>query len=132
MIHGATARRASTYRMPVETTTSAATQTQAGTDRTSSIAVARVLDSPTVLVVAKPDLPQPRGQHRGIVAPDPNLRRGPGDLAQHLFLDGSPARELLDRRRVRLRHPVEPVLALGERERRCPHRRSRPLVGERL
>ena len=111
---------------PVETTTSAATQAQAGTARTSSTAVSRARDCRATLVVAKPDLPQPRGQHRSVVTPDPDLRRGPRDLAQHLLLDGPPARELLDRRRVRLRDPVEPVLALGELERGCAHRRPRP------
>src|SRR3954463_11329194 len=103
MIHGVTIRRASTYRIPVETTTRPATHAHIGTRRRKA----------TVLLT-EPDLAQPRREDGRIVAVEPDLGRGGGDVAQDVLGDRRAAHHLLERGGVRLRDRVDAMLALGE------------------
>src|SRR5262245_49349297 len=115
--------------MPAETTTSPPTQTHIGTARTSS--TARVRDWATASV-AKADLAQPRRKDGRVLSVHADVGGGGGDLVQHALLDDRPARERLERCRVRLGDQIDPVLALNQLASARAHRRADIRVGERL
>src|SRR3954470_15628582 len=121
MIQGATIRRASAYRIAVETTTRPATHAHIGTRRRNARAL-----------LTEPDLAQPRREDGRIVAVEPALGRGGGDVAQDVLGDRRAARHLLERGGVRLRDAVEPVLALDELAGLRAHRGANGPVGQRL
>src|SRR4029079_17658296 len=92
MIQGVTIRRASAYRIAVETTTRPATQAHIGTRRRKATAL-----------LTQPDLAPPRREDRRIVAVEPDLGRGGGDVVQDVLGHRWATRHLLERRGVRLR-----------------------------
>src|SRR2546426_7142242 len=128
MIQGATRRRASAYRIPVETTTRPASQTQAGTPRARATARLRT----SILAAAstaKPDLVQPLGQLPGLA--QARLGGGTGDLAQDRLVHRLTAGRFFERGDIGLGDPIEQVLALGQDPRGLPHRAPGLLVGKK-
>src|SRR6266540_3283004 len=110
MIQGPTIPRASTSRTPADTTTRAVSHPHAGTARANESGSA----SRRLAVVTSPDksrLPELRAQlaRQRVVGGDPYLGRRQRDLAEYRLIDRGATRSLLERSRIRVRHPLEVV-----------------------
>src|SRR6266700_207566 len=115
MIHGATAWRENTYRIPVDSATTPTSQAQTGTARAKVQARAPARPA-TAVSTAKPDLVQPRRELRGrrIVGLDPNVCGCIRHVLQHRVANGRTARGLFERGRIQVGHAGECVLTLGQ------------------
>src|SRR5687767_6775670 len=115
MMKGATIPRPYHQRKSIEATTMPASHAQTGTRRALS---------------TKLDLGQAPGElgRLGRVRLDSDVRRGVGNVGDHLVGDVLTAHRLLQGGDVELGDPLEIVLACDERERSRRHRRARALV----